>query len=390
MTPPPIRPIEPERGQRRDLVVRWLAYALVLALTVIDGLTPAGIVVGILLTIPVLLSSIGDEPSDVLLVSASALVGFIVAAVFGRGAISPAAVWIPNRIFVTIAILASCPLALVLQRRRLEAEAARARAERARDVSQLLQSLMAHDLRAPLAMAAEALQVAGGALPDSPESALLQEVELRLERSLVSVDRVLGAARATLDDSGGTAVVPADPVASAAPARAPVTSSAVAGDTRPSEIDVALMLRELVGRFEEDARAHGKSLELELPQRALGRLAVDAAVFSQVLSILLENAVQHADPGPVRVTASATARVLRVSVADSGPGYSQRRARPATNGGAGLGLKLSRLLAAKAGGTLSLARDDPGGSDFVLRLPIHALQTRRRRPRFLARRAHRS
>ena len=381
-------PSEPGRSRRRDLTVRWLAYALVLAITVIDGLIPAGIVVGILLTIPVLLSSIGDEPADVFFVSACAVVGFIVAAVFGRGAISPAAVWIPNRVFVTIAVLASCPLALILQRRRLDAEAARTRAERARDVSQLLQSLMAHDLRAPLALAAQALQVAREALPGSSETPLLHDVEGRLERSLDTVDRVLEASRAAL------AAAPPTPLAGGV-AEASRVAGALAGgngaatsEEEAPAVNVATVVHELLTRFEDDARTQGKTLELRLPQRDPGWLRVDATVLPQVLSIVVENALRHANPGSVRVSVSATSRELRISVADAGPGYSRRRAQPGAATGAGLGLKLSRVLAAKAGGTLTLEKDEASGSEFVLRLPIRATPAsagRQYLPRFLAR-----
>ena len=78
-------------------------------------------------------------------------------------------------------------------------------------MSQLLQSLMAHDLRAPLALAAQALQVARETLPGSSETQLLHDVEGRLERSLDTVDRVLEASRAALAGApptplaGGTA-----------------------------------------------------------------------------------------------------------------------------------------------------------------------------------------
>jgi signal transduction histidine kinase len=89
----------------------------------------------------------------------------------------------------------------------------------------------------------------------------------------------------------------------------------------------------------------------------------------------------------VRVSVSATSRELRISVADAGPGYSRRRAQPGAATGAGLGLKLSRVLAAKAGGTLTLVKDEASGSEFVLRLPIRATPASAARqylPRFLA------
>lgn len=327
----------------------WLLYALVLAIVIVDALTPAGIVVGILLVIPVLLSSTGDSPPAVVLLTATSLVGFLVAAIVGKGPIPPAAVWLPNRVFVTISIAASCPVALRLQRQRLDAQAARERAEAARDLSQLLQSLMAHDLRAPLAIAAQAVDMVERAWADAPEGTaqLLAEVEGRLQRSLSSIDAVLGAAGAALLEGPGDGT----------------------GSLLPP-VDVGSQIRSVAGGFEEEARQRAKPLELELPNEGARPVPIHATVLRQVLSILLENALRYAVPGPIRIAAELDPGEVRVRVRDCGPGVSTHRARSSSDRGAGIGLKLCRVLALRAGGALTLERDEPSGSEFVLRLPV--------------------
>jgi signal transduction histidine kinase len=48
------------------------------------------------------------------------MVVFLLSGYFGRGPISPAAVWVPNRILAFITLPASCGVALLIQRQRLD------------------------------------------------------------------------------------------------------------------------------------------------------------------------------------------------------------------------------------------------------------------------------
>ncbi len=340
LTPGPVRPT----GSAARVAVPLLIIAIVVA----DALTPAGIVVGILLAVPVLLSSMSDRPRYVILASLTALVGFLLAALIGHGPLTPRPVWLANRLFVIITIGASCPLALRLQRQRLQAEAARRTAEASRDLSRLLHSLMAHDLRAPLSVAVQAVELARDPAA-SADASLLIDAEAGLRRSLESVDRVLSATRAALQDrtNGRRKRAPAD-------------------------VPLAAQIRGIAGAFHESARRRGQELLLQLDGSANERVALDLAVLEHALTVLLDNAVRYADPGPICVTAGLRAGDLRVSVADPGPGYSRSRACPDRTRGAGLGLELARLLLVNAGGSLTLERDEPSGSDFVARLPILA------------------
>ena len=70
-----------ERTRRSSRLFLAANLALVILIVCLDAATPAGVVVGILLGIPIVLASFLDERRDVQIVFILAAVGFIVAAV---------------------------------------------------------------------------------------------------------------------------------------------------------------------------------------------------------------------------------------------------------------------------------------------------------------------
>jgi signal transduction histidine kinase len=96
----------------------------------------------------------------------------------------------------------------------------------------------------------------------------------------------------------------------------------------------------------------------------------------EVLTILLVNAYRHADGSPARVEVSSSDGMVRVSVADNGPGIPDdlreaifdRGARRTESPGQGLGLSIARELVTDLGGTLALERDGERGARFDLSL----------------------
>ena len=82
-------------------------------------------------------------------------------------------------------------------------------------------------------------------------------------------------------------------------------------------------------------------------------------------------------PGQIRVSAEMSAERLRIRLSDDGPGIPERLAErlfePFVSGkaseGTGLGLTISRELAANHGGDLRLVATGPDGSTFELELP---------------------
>jgi K+-sensing histidine kinase KdpD len=215
----------------------------------------------------------------------------------------------------------------------MEVERARDAAMSASELNRLIGSLLAHDLRAPLTLAADCLRYVrdAAARREELDGELIAETHARIGRSLRAVEGVLALARGAPGDDGGRV----------APVRAELADE-VAG-------------------FEAEARARGKRIVLDLGGLRDGP-AVDARVLRQVVATLLDNALRYAAPGEVTVAAATEGAELAVRVADRGPPSGP------VAGGAGVGLKLATALAVHAGGTLSPGAGGPGTS-WVLRLP---------------------
>jgi two-component system, OmpR family, sensor kinase len=142
-------------------------------------------------------------------------------------------------------------------------------------------------------------------------------------------------------------------------------------------------LREVIAESVETARA------LE-PERAITCRLEDATVLGdrdrlrQVVDNLLANVRAHADPeASVDVTLERSDGVVRLSVADSGPGMTAEQAqhvferfyradpsRARTAGGAGLGLSIVAAVAEAHGGRASGSSASGEGAVFTVELPL--------------------
>jgi signal transduction histidine kinase len=102
----------------------------------------------------------------------------------------------------------------------------------------------------------------------------------------------------------------------------------------------------------------------------------------QVLVNLVDNAIKYGGDTPVRVRVEAANGVVRLVVADSGPGIPHAeqarifekfyRAGPEltrASGGTGLGLYISRELVQRMGGSLHVRSEPGAGAAFVVELP---------------------
>jgi signal transduction histidine kinase len=140
----------------------------------------------------------------------------------------------------------------------------------------------------------------------------------------------------------------------------------------------------------EVARATVEAMRPQLPESVVVHIEVDPGVaaasgapdrIQQVLVNLLDNAAKYAG-GPVTLRVETTNGVVRISVADSGPGLTlaeqQRvfekfyRGGPQltrTSGGTGLGLYISRELVQRMGGRLDVRSAPGAGATFVVELP---------------------
>ncbi len=127
------------------------------------------------------------------------------------------------------------------------------------------------------------------------------------------------------------------------------------------------------------AASHGVTLHLDArPTPALG----DALRVRQLVTILVDNAIQHSPPGgTVSVRTEPAGDKAIVSVADEGSGIRPEdlprvferfwRAPDAPSGGAGLGLSIARWIVERHDGTIEATSPPGGGARFEVTLPTH-------------------
>lgn len=157
-----------------------------------------------------------------------------------------------------------------------------------------------------------------------------------------------------------------------------------AGEARGEAPAVSTLHRFLgeIARDWSDGRPNG-TLQYHAGSGALGE---DVAIVSdqalkQVLTNLLDNAFE-VSPGWIRLNAERRGEMLRIEVADLGPGfppqvlenfgkpYHSTKARP----GAGLGLFLVVNVIRKFGGTVSAHNRPDGGATVSVELPLAAVK----------------
>jgi two-component system sensor histidine kinase KdpD len=133
-----------------------------------------------------------------------------------------------------------------------------------------------------------------------------------------------------------------------------------------------------LGRVEP--RLGRRSVSVELP-KDLPAIDVDAVLFTQVLTNLLENAAKHTPDGTrIRITARVENRQISILVEDDGPGLPagdpnrlfakfQRGRSEGEIPGAGLGLAICRAVVKEHGGSISASNRDGGGTRIAICLP---------------------
>jgi PAS domain S-box-containing protein len=215
-------------------------------------------------------------------------------------------------------------------------------------------SIASHELRTPLTPLKLQLQVMEKSLLGCPAQAQLSR---RLEVGARHVDRLVQLIESLLDV-------------------ARLSSGRI--QLNPAPMDLAELLRDVLGRFGPLVDKAGCRLELQTWGEATGTW--DRLRLEQVVVNLFTNALKFGPGQPVELEVSADARTVRLHVRDHGigiaPEHQQRifkrfeRAVSARNyGGLGLGLYISRQIAQAHGGDL-LVQSAPGaGSTFTLVLP---------------------
>ncbi|MFJ3337874.1 ATP-binding protein [Streptomyces sp. NPDC086766] len=230
---------------------------------------------------------------------------------------------------------------VVLDRRRLQEEADRARAlAEGNRIRTALLAAVSHDLRTPLAgikAAVSSLRSEDVEWSEEDRAELLEGIEEGADRLDHLVGNLLDMSR--LQTGTVTPLI--------------------------REIDLDEVVPMALGGVPEG------SVEMDVPE-SLPMVRVDPGLLERSVANLVENAVKYSPPDrPVLVSASALADRVEVRVVDRGPGVPdaakerifepfQRYGDSPRGAGVGLGLAVARGFAEAMGGTLA-ADDTPGG-----------------------------
>ncbi len=154
-----------------------------------------------------------------------------------------------------------------------------------------------------------------------------------------------------------------------------------AGKVRPvfRDVEVRGALQRAISTSEPAATAKRVRLELRVNGTA-ATLRTDPMRLEQILLNLLTNAIRHSpDGGAIEVSANPESAHTMFAVIDHGPGVPPElrerifepfeRFDPHSGLGTGLGLPVSRRLAAALGGSLAVEETRGGGATFILKIP---------------------
>jgi heavy metal sensor kinase len=127
-----------------------------------------------------------------------------------------------------------------------------------------------------------------------------------------------------------------------------------------------------------------KAISLNVRSNSEVRLQADQDLILQLMLNLLDNSVKYTpNGGAIEISLRAAGGQAEVTVSDTGPGiapehlphifdrfYRVGKARTRAEGGAGLGLSISRWIAEAHGGTLRVESTPGHGSKFTVSLPV--------------------
>jgi two-component system sensor histidine kinase KdpD len=249
---------------------------------------------------------------------------------------------------------AAAQIGAAMERARLRREATEAELLRRTDeLKTALLDAVSHDLRTPLASilaAAGSLRQRDVPWSDRQREEFLESIEHEARR----LDRLVGN---LLD-----------------------LSRIEAGSLSPQKAwyDLGALVEDVVGRLRPVTAAH--RVRVQVPED-LPPVLLDYVEIDQVLSNLIENATKFSPLGTdIEVSAALDGGVVRVEVADRGPGIPpaerrsifapfQRLSRDLRTKGSGLGLAIARRLVEAHGGSIAVEPRAGGGSRFVFTLP---------------------
>lgn len=148
-----------------------------------------------------------------------------------------------------------------------------------------------------------------------------------------------------------------------------------------SATNLTQLVETLVDTLHPQAAEKGLTLNVSIPPHLT--LITDADSLTQILLNLLENAIAYTAKGGVSLAVTSTPTHVQITVSDTGPGISADHlphifqpfyrvdpARSRSQGGAGLGLALTRELVQLLNGNIQVASTPNQGTTFTLSLPV--------------------
>jgi signal transduction histidine kinase len=150
---------------------------------------------------------------------------------------------------------------------------------------------------------------------------------------------------------------------------------------RPEPIDLAALMTNLVSAWLPAADAAGLTVTSAIPASLVAR--VDPVAFERVASNLVSNAVKYSPRGTSVRVELAQETGIRLSVLDEGDGIPEElagrlfgrfeRGEDRRKVGTGIGLSLVKQLVEAHGGSVSVLRRQPRGTEFRVLLPEQLL-----------------
>jgi signal transduction histidine kinase len=222
-------------------------------------------------------------------------------------------------------------------------------------------SVASHELRTPLSALQLQIQMLLQPPRRSPQEVLSREqIKPKLERAFKQVERLTRLIDELMD-----------------------VSRITAGRLRLEleEIDLAAVVRDVVGRLSEEANKAHSSVEVSAATPVVGMW--DLIRVEQVVTNLLTNAFKFGGGNPIGITVEERGPIARLVVVDHGIGIAPedverifRRYEQATSsraiGGLGLGLYIARQIIEAHGGTIRVESQPGAGSTFTIDLPKRA------------------
>jgi two-component system, OmpR family, sensor histidine kinase KdpD len=244
-------------------------------------------------------------------------------------------------------------LAIALQGRRLQAEAAQATAlAKANELRTALLAAVSHDLRTPLASiraAATSLLTDDVEWDPATSRQLLSTIDEEAERLNALVGNLLDMSR--LQTGGVT-----------------ITAQAIG-------------IEEIVAAALVGLHVPADRIEVDVPE-TLPRIRVDATLLERAVANVIDNALSFSPlDKPIRVEAASVGSYLHLRVIDGGPGISvhdrervfqpfQRLGDNPNGMGVGLGLAVAKGFVTAMGGELDIEDTPGGGCTMILAFPV--------------------